>query len=408
MDARPKQMFFIPEALLVAASSYMFFLCFVHTNIFAVSNYVIMACETLFLGLAASYILLVRKKPDIILIAFALLVYFCVLWIFRGGVDLQGPRNILIVLFFFSLGAAVSDARSLNKIFWVVSLLAFAGVLAEYFATGLYLKYVNILDFYVSRADQATHVPEHLKDNLFISGIRTAGRNLLPFLGDHRISSIFLEPVSMGNFAIILGIWGLSFSKEDGKKGLGYLLLSVFFLIACDSRFASILLFILFFVRFVPLMQSRIVLAALPVAVLALLLVHAHFNPSDVPHDDFSGRLLRSGEALWDMSFLNFWGADVPPPLHDMGFAYCIENYGILLVILLWTGFVLLPVDTPQGKYIKAMAAYYAIGILTVSGTSFFAMKTSALLWFMVGIFCVKAVKPALCKKSETGCLELC
>lgn len=84
MDARPKQMFFIPEALLVAASSYMFFLCFVHTNIFAVSNYVIMACETLFLGLAASYILLVRKKPDIILIAFALLVYFCVLWIFRG------------------------------------------------------------------------------------------------------------------------------------------------------------------------------------------------------------------------------------------------------------------------------------------------------------------------------------
>lgn len=408
MDPRPKQTFFIPEALLVATSSYMFFLCFIHTNIFAVSNYIIMAAEALFLGLAALCILLTKKNPNVLLIAFVLFVYFGMLWMFRGAVDLQGPRNILIILFFFSLGAAVSNTKSLNKVFCIVSFLAFAGVLAEYFATGLYLQYVNILDFYVSRADQATHVPEHLKDNLFISGIRASGRNLLPFLGDHRISSIFLEPVSMGNFAIILSIWGLSFSKEDRKKGLGYVLLAVFFLIACDSRFASILVFILFFVRFIPLMQSRIVLSFLPVAILALLLVHAHFNPSDVTHDNFSGRLLTSGEALWDMKFLNLWGADIPPPLYDMGFAYCIENYGILLIILLWIGFVLLPVDSPQGKNIKAMVAYYAIGILTVSGTSFFAMKTSALLWFMVGIFSIKVSKPALCKKSETGSLELC
>jgi putative polymerase len=35
------------------------------------------------------------------------------------------------------------------------------------------------------------------------------GRNLLPFLGNHRVSSIFLEPASAGNFGIIVFMWAL-------------------------------------------------------------------------------------------------------------------------------------------------------------------------------------------------------
>ena len=44
-------------------------------------------------------------------------------------------------------------------------------------------------------------------DRLFISGMRYEGRTLLPFLGEHRVSSIFLEPVSVGNFGAICFAW---------------------------------------------------------------------------------------------------------------------------------------------------------------------------------------------------------
>ena len=37
--------------------------------------------------------------------------------------------------------------------------------------------------------------------------MRYEGRTLLPWLGEHRVSSVFLEPVSVGNFGAICFSW---------------------------------------------------------------------------------------------------------------------------------------------------------------------------------------------------------
>jgi putative polymerase len=380
----------LPAGILVAATCGPFFLCFVYTNIVPVGNTALTLFEATILGLGTMY-LLARNQKHIIYIAPALLFWFALLSLFRGAIDLHGPRNLLIIFVFLLLGAVTGDPQRLDRIVSIICGIVLLGALAEFFMTERYLHYFDILDFYVSRAGEQVDVPAYLDKNLFISGMRPTERYFVPFLGNQRISSVFLEPVSMGNFAVIVSIWGLSLLKDNTRKGAWYVLLAFVFVIASDSRFAGIMIVSLLLVRFVPWAQSRVALAVLPFVASAGLIVHAALRQTERVTDDLPGRLAVSAHSMIDMDVVNLMGLGPLHDLDDMGITYSIESYGLLLALVLWFALVCLPVQTEQGKSIKAMVAYYAIGILAVSGTSLYSMKTAALLWFIVGTFVGRA-----------------
>jgi putative polymerase len=72
-------------------------------------------------------------------------------------------------------------------------------------------------------------------------------------------------------------------------------------------------------------------------------------------------------------------------PYGDMGYAYLLSRWGVLLCIALWGALWMVKMPDERGVRFRAYAALYISLILTVSGTSFFALKTAGLLWFLVG-----------------------
>jgi putative polymerase len=72
-------------------------------------------------------------------------------------------------------------------------------------------------------------------------------------------------------------------------------------------------------------------------------------------------------------------------PYGDMGYAYLLSRWGALLCIALWVALWMVKMPDERGERFRAYAALYISLILTVSGTSFFALKTAGLLWFLMG-----------------------
>jgi putative polymerase len=68
-----------------------------------------------------------------------------------------------------------------------------------------------------------------------------------------------------------------------------------------------------------------------------------------------------------------------------MGYPYLLSRNGLVAVLALWAAWWLMDIASPVGRRFRALAALYVALILCVSGSSFFAFKTSALLGFLLG-----------------------
>jgi putative polymerase len=377
----------IAQGLVFASASYLFFLCFINTNVFRVTDGMIGLAE---LGIIGCIILLCRQyRASIVVPVLMITGYLILLWAMRGTYDLKAPRNIAIIVAFFYLGKYVGPTYYARQAVLWICYFVFAFVLIEYFFTSPYLNVINIQAFYYDRlGDEA---PEYLGENLFASGIRPFGRTLFPFLGQHRVSSIFLEPVSMGNFAMVLMVYGLSFSKENWKTGTLFIFWGFVFATFADSRFAAFAFVPMLLLRLVPMLHHAMIVATFPFIFCAGIILYswAMNIPTGLAYDNLPGRLLISGNFLRDMPFDHFLGLSVPRNLYDAGFAHVFETYGILLAAMLWGSFVLICPTNWQGRCYKALLAFYIMALLSVSGTSLFAMKTAGLLWFLMGTMSV-------------------
>jgi putative polymerase len=364
-------------------SSYHLFLCYVHTHFFAVNNGIVGATEGLILIIATLKI--IRNKPltDYAVPAFVI-AYFIIMLAVRDEIDPQGIRNLYIIYVMFCLGRTV-PLRDMTIITWLVILLALVFSIFEYFFIDLYLQTFNILQYYAARGLVSDEQLGYLNTNLYTSGMRVSGRTILPFLGDQRVSSIFLEPVSMGNFSAVISMWALSYNFPDWKKSLGFYIAGAFFIIASDSRFASMLIGILFLIRFAPLLQKSLTLYLMPIITVAAQAYFASLMLVDSQFDDLPGRLAKSGNVLLDITLPEVFGIGSVDELYDMGIPYSLVVFGAPLCLFLWFKLVFLKFANSQGQRFKAMLAVYCLGLLLISGTSFYSAKTAGLLWLMMG-----------------------
>ena len=107
-------------------------------------------------------------------------------------------------IFFKADGAPLGPGdRLVQAAVWIVLVVG----LFEYGFLKQFVRFFDILGYYVSRGTVQAAAAEMSGDRLFASGMRYEGRTLLPMLGEHRVSSVFLEPVSVGNFGAICFSW---------------------------------------------------------------------------------------------------------------------------------------------------------------------------------------------------------
>jgi putative polymerase len=381
-------------ALVITATCFNMILCFISTR-----HWVSIGAPQVILveGLIALIALIaIRQRINVALIRVSTLFIVTIgtLALFNTGLDLKILFDIALAPLFFVLGTASSIART-NRMVHVLLLTVVSVGLLEWLFPDTFQDVFDIWGYYTNKGALSDSSVNYSDTRLFISGARDSdiGRTLLPALfGTHRVSSVFLEPVSMGNFPIICLAWFLSqwSSYSQGKAITLAAIASC--IIMPDSRFAAASCALMILWRGLPCHRSAWLAALLPVVtaaclvVLGLMTLPTGAGP-ELRGDDFSGRVLFSGMLL---AFWNWpqWLGLVPSPVYtaDTGYAYAISNMGLPLTLFVWLSFAAIPLSSPEARSMRGMVAIYVATSLCV-GASMFSIKTAALLWFVCGVF---------------------
>jgi len=371
--------------ILLMAVSYQALLCLMNTFGLRASVTLVGLAEALIM-LSCLPFLLRRLSPGLLFIALLAGAYFCIAAIFSGQLNPKTFRDLAIPLCFFWLGYNLGRPELVERALVPIILLVIGLGLFEMTMLDTYTRFFDIFNYYVSTGILKPITEFVRESKLQLNGTRPEGigRTLLPWLlGNHRVSSVFLEPVSLGNFATILAAWGLSYDARDWRKGLFFVGSAVVMIILCDSRFALLLLPLMLAVRLLRGAALNLTILAPFVAISLVLLTGA--LTTEYGGDNLVGRVALSGWALLDFDLDMLFALTTPPYFGDMGYAYLLAGFGLPISLLLWFSLWLKPVPDDRSRRFRALASCYIALILAVSGTSLFAFKTSALLWCMLG-----------------------
>jgi putative polymerase len=379
-------------SLVVTASVFNLVLCFIETRHWATpGNTGIIIVELLILA-CGLFSIRHRLSRGAIQIGVMILLYLLGVKLINPGLDLKIYHDLAIILIFFIIGTQ-STIETGNRVIWIVMTIVLGVGLFEWLLPVQFGNTFDVWSYYVDKGTLGQDVINYSQSNLFLSSNRgnATARTFLPgLLGTHRVSSIFLEPVSMGNFATIVFAWCLSTTEKRRWNHTLLIFLSAVCIVLGDSRFGSACCAIMLALRFVPLIQSKFVVFLMPVLLMFALMFagEIHEMPGVVPaiqSDNFPGRLLFSGRLL-DYWHLSQWLGFAPSTVYtsDTGYAYFISNLGLPLgLFTLWIFAAYRP-KHKDAAIMKAMIAIYYATSLGV-GSSVFSMKTAALLWFLYG-----------------------
>jgi putative polymerase len=249
-----------------------------------------------------------------------------------------------------------------------------------------YGAFFNVVDYYVNtRGFDAEAF--WAGGSLFLSSERPGGRLLLNGFGFHRGSSLFLEPVSLGNWAVVMSIFTAACWRELSRSGRAFMAATIFaLLVICDGRLAMTV--IAFFCLFLPISQyvpDRWSAAYLP-AMLALLWLGDAMGVLMPNGDNFAGRLGIGLHALLTMDANGLLGVSAEfARLDDAGWADFVQAQSIFVSLGLW---LLLSLSSfgrePGNRMAKHGILLFLILCLPISN-SLLSIKTAAMMWALYG-----------------------
>jgi putative polymerase len=370
-------------ALVVFATAYMALLCFINTTWGGAARFVSLVDGAVIVS--AMILALQGQTPRLLVPLMVIAVNFLLLGVVIGGLNIKAVRDVLAPLAFLALGWRYGTMDGAKRAFYAISVLVVAFGIFEYALKADYVRYFNVLQFYIDRGVLNEESARYTTDSLFVSGTRGAARNMLPFLGQHRVASIFLEPVSMGNFGAIAAAFALSLGAREQRAAWVAAIIAAFAVIMADARFGAVTVILMVVTRFtVPRRWTAIAVLAAPIAAMALLFVMGSTGIGT--GDDLPTRLAASGRALMAMDIVQLLGAGREPLLtQDSGYYYALRSFGLVFCVVAWIAFAASPAPGSQSRRFKLLMGLYMALLLCVSGASLFALKTSALCFFLVG-----------------------
>ncbi len=386
--------------IVIATVTYQAVLCLLNTYGFTASRALLGLSEAIILTACLPFIAR-RLLPGVITIIAISGAMFCLQTLVSGQLNIKTFRDLAIPLCYLWVGCNIGRidlaSRALIAAIWIV---LFMGMFELVFVDE-YTNFFNIFNYYVNTGSLEP-TPSFTNSKLQLNGTRPEGigRTLLPaLLGSHRVSSVFLEPVSLGNFATICAAWGLSLHKNELRKTLFFVVMAVFMIVISDSRFALTSVSLMIILRVVLRDKALYLPILAPFAALAVLIALGEEGGKFV-EDNFLGRLKLSGNALHEFDVSMVFAMKASNPYADMGYAHLISSFGAPVTLLLWFSIWLMPMPDEQGQRFRAFVAIYMVLILCVSGYSLYALKTSGVLWFLMGC-CMK--NPAPSAKTTTN-----
>jgi hypothetical protein len=223
---------------------------------------------------------------------------------------------------------------------------------------------------------------------LFANALGFDDRFAILSLIAHRTSSLFLEQVSLANFATVLTVFLVAmWPRLRLPARIFYPLLIAGILVTNNSRTAlAIALAAPLVYLIAPKLPRMANLCLMPLILVGALIVSLTAPPST--NDDLVGRLSLTVRTLYELDLPALLGAKAleASDFLDSGYTFVIYASSAIGLIVLWLFYSLVPAGRSAAlQRAGLMTALYLFINLTVSGTSIFSIKTAALLWFLIG-----------------------
>ncbi|HHW4681887.1 MAG TPA: polysaccharide biosynthesis protein GumE [Xylella sp.] len=381
---------FLVGMVLFLGVTYNFPLAVINAKIFTVTPVITYAVELVIyvacftLGLFA----LDRKRAVLVMSGLGFLVALTLVrFLMNFDFDAKFFRDALIAFAFLVLGSAYQG--SLLRLFMGMTVIVTLVASFELVMPEVYGDIANPKSYFVNARGASTEGFWNEESSLYVSATRPNDRNFLPGSNLPRASSVFIEPVTMGNYIIFFSAIVLTFWRWMRYYEL---LLSVamivFLIIASDGRLATgtcILMVLL--APFLKRFDQRFgFLLFFSVLVGGWFLVQMSginaYNQDTVP-----GRVFFSMDSLGRLSLESWLGLNLQEPYRyfDSGIAYFITSQSVIAVLVfLLTYSFLFNMQSDEGRAFKNMAIFsFALSLLV--SNSYFSIKTSALWWFTCG-----------------------
>ncbi len=389
-------------AIIIGTISFNAALSFVNGHGVAISDLHVMTAEVL---LIAAAILASRNYLNVehLTVLALIILYTVVLSSVRyteapaTGFDPKVSRDLMIPVVFFVLGRALSDIRAADRIVFAAAAFLLFIALFEYFFLDAYLRVFEVAKYYIARGTlSASQHALEVSQGLMVSGMRPTdqGRTLLPFLGDHRVSSLFLEPSTLGNFGAIITLWAAVRSRMEGKLFFWCAVSGLALVILSDTRFAGLLVLLGVGVLFLPLKISTPAVLVAPFATMLGLCVFAAWvgpfeGVTEVEGLGIYDRLLYSGRVLLSFDVFHWFGFEVSrAQTFNSGYGYVISNVGIVGFALLWIGFMSLKGHNQFFYSFRNILGLCFTALLCISASQF-TIKLAGMLWLLLGVLSV-------------------
>jgi len=302
--------------------------------------------------------------------------------------DLKLVRDAIIPFAFLTLGTAYRG-RLHKLVLWLAVIVVLVAIFEMAFPN-LYGDLVDPRSYFVNTRGNSEDDFWNETSKLYVSATRPGERNWLGGFELPRVSSIFVEPVTMGNFIIFFCAVAITFWRSLRVAGVVFsLALILFLLIASDGRLASATCLLMLMLA--PLLRrtDQTLAAFLFIGVLLAGWLAVWALGVSAYEDTMMGRVFVSVDAINAMSPREWFGMDLAAPYRysDSGIAYFIAGQSILVVLVFLIAYsFLLKMPTSNGQLFKNLfVVAFALSLLV--SNAYFSIKTAGLWWFACGYF---------------------
>ena len=381
----------LPDLVLIAAVSFNAVLAVINGHVFALARIHVELAE---IAVYASAVAIIIVRADRTMWPWFLLTIFIVLMglllsLGSGELHAKYIRDVLVIPVFIMLGMT-HRSETFVRPFLVLHTTIFLVGLLEVTSPDTYAEIFKVLDYYVNTRDFSANQFWNSDSTLFVSATRGEGVRFFSFVGWHRLSSIFLEPVSLGNYCVVAAILSMACWQKLTVTIRYYFVGSTsFLLVGCDGRLAATsILIVLFAAIFVRNISSRWSVLYLPI----ILMLSAGYlwtvGQPDV-YDSFVGRVAGTIDALTSIDLAGLLGlnARLAENAMDSGIVYFILSQSLIGMTMIWlTVFLCARGKTASSRiYLHAIAIFIPLNLLV--SYSFFSIKIASLIWFFYGYF---------------------
>lgn len=317
---------------------------------------------------------------------FAIAAFAVIRAAITGSFEPKYVRDVLVIPTFLLLGMT-TPAHRLTRLVVTLHVVVVGCVLFEAFFANAYSSLFEVRQYYIATRGFDDTAFWDDSSNLFVSATRPFDR-FFGFIDLHRVSSVFMEPVSLGNYIVIVTAFlCANYHRMTWKTRLFLAIGNFIALVACDGRLATVTLLAIAAVSLVvPHLPRKIAVLYLPAAVVGAFLL-AGLTDASAHDDNFLGRVAFCVKLLSRYDLMEWLGMSdrFIMQAFDSGIAYMITTQSIVGVTLFWLLFVLSSDETnaDQATYLHAVGIYVVLTMLV--SYSLFSIKTAALLWFIHG-----------------------